>query len=291
MTPMPTITGNALTHSPPDTYATQHDLYDANPHAYWEWAGEEFNGHSAVLNCGGSPTFNRYMDFVHLRALRPFLKQSRGKRVLDLGCGVGRWTLRFAEQGARVTGVDWSHSMLRAGRQAAQAKNLHARFEHMALTDLQFPDNHYDLVTCVIVLLHLKSDTDFHTAIQEMIRVVKPGGAIVILDELPKTPAPPGQITVHRHISAYRQAVEKAGGTIESVRFASVAPYRQLFGRLDRSQLHPLAKRMLAIPLAVALWGIDATFIKWTTIPERYWMEDKIVLVRKPREDGHATSQ
>jgi ubiquinone/menaquinone biosynthesis C-methylase UbiE len=267
-------------------YTTQHEKYNSDPMGYWEWAGRRFGqeqgGWRAVLDCGGSDAYNRYMDFVHRRALHPFIIQSRGKRVLDLGCGVGRWTIRLAALGAIVIGIDWSLKMLHVGRQSSLDRGLNPLFVQMSLTNLGLPDNSFDLVTCIIVLLHIKQEKDFRAAIREMIRVARPGGRIVILDEIPKTKIPAGQISKHRSLSEYREAVEEAGACVEKVRFAAVSPYRIIFDSLDRSKLPIYVKKPVAALSSIILGIMDIVLIKWTSIPERFWMQDKLVIIRKP---------
>ncbi|HEX2522509.1 MAG TPA: methyltransferase domain-containing protein, partial [Terriglobia bacterium] len=48
----------------------------------------------------------------------------RGLSVLDVGCGTGRHAIRFAQQGAQVTGVDFSAGMLGKARQKAGAEQV-----------------------------------------------------------------------------------------------------------------------------------------------------------------------
>jgi SAM-dependent methyltransferase len=55
-------------------------------------------------------------DEVHGPALRKAIGPVRGKRVLDLGCGQGRFTRSLARAGARVSAVDWSTAMIGAAR-------------------------------------------------------------------------------------------------------------------------------------------------------------------------------
>ncbi len=77
-----------------------------------------------------------------------------GKAVLDLGCGTGRQTLRLAEKGAKVTGVDQSEGML----EKAKAKDTRGavQFLHLNLDEaFSFPDATYDLVVSFLVLEHV----------------------------------------------------------------------------------------------------------------------------------------
>ena len=101
----------------------------------------------------------------------------RGKQVLDLGCGTGRYCALLAERGARVVGIDASPGMLKQ----SVPKNALAPFgvTQGALDHLCLPDRAFDLVLCSLALNHVE-----HLApvFQEATRVLKKGGAIVISD-------------------------------------------------------------------------------------------------------------
>src|SRR5262245_18493613 len=139
-------------------YGARHARYDSSPADYWDWAAQRFGtereGWKAVLDCGSSPLYNRYLDFVHRMALRRFIGASKGRRVLDVGCGVGRWTARFAKCGAHVTGVDRSQNMLGIARRSIDAQGSNTRLAQMCVTNLGFHADAFDLIVCVVVLLH-----------------------------------------------------------------------------------------------------------------------------------------
>jgi len=100
-----------------------------------------------------------------------------GLRVLDVGCGTGRWALRLARQGAHVTGVDPCEPMLQRAIERAQAEGLQIDLRQGSLDC--FPEGSYDLVLCTLVLGHL---ADLEGAIGEMAARVGEGGRLIITD-------------------------------------------------------------------------------------------------------------
>ena len=111
---------------------------------------------------------------VALRLLPP----QPGWRVLDVGCGTGVGLVPYAEAGCAVAGVDISAAMLEQA-----AKRLGDRAE-LQLTDgsgLPFDDNEFDLVTTSMVLHEVPSDAR-ESFIDEMARVTKPEGKVLIVD-------------------------------------------------------------------------------------------------------------
>jgi demethylmenaquinone methyltransferase/2-methoxy-6-polyprenyl-1,4-benzoquinol methylase len=106
----------------------------------------------------------------------------RGNRALDLCCGTGDIAFALAQQGAEVTGLDFSAQML----EVAQARLQHANFKSEQLKFIQgdaeqipFPDNSFDAVTMGYGLRNLSS---WEAGLKEMIRVAKPGGRIAVLE-------------------------------------------------------------------------------------------------------------
>lgn len=92
-----------------------------------------------------------------------------GLRVLDLCCGTGLVAAAAAAQGASVTGIDISESMI----EEARRKEIAAAFEVGDAEALSFPDASFDRVICNFGLYHLP---DPDRAISEAARVLKPGG-------------------------------------------------------------------------------------------------------------------
>jgi len=70
------------------------------------------------------------------------------KKVLEVACGTGRFTVMLAERDADITGLDISGPMLQQGRQKAQAAGVadHVEFMRGDAARLPFPDNHFDTV-------------------------------------------------------------------------------------------------------------------------------------------------
>jgi ubiquinone/menaquinone biosynthesis C-methylase UbiE len=99
-------------------------------------------------------------------------------RLLDFGCGVGR----MAPHAAPLVGELWGADICaEAVRLAAEAHPGH-RFVALAGDALPFPDGHFDCVTAVTVLQHIVDEGQFANWCREIARVLRPGGAVVVLD-------------------------------------------------------------------------------------------------------------
>lgn len=103
-----------------------------------------------------------------------------GERVLDVGCGTGVVTRMLAERAGvdgHVTGLDPSEAMLAEARRYSQSPPIAwiaGEGEHLPFSDASF-----DAVTAQFSLRNMR---DWSAGLQEMVRVLKPGGRLVVLD-------------------------------------------------------------------------------------------------------------
>ncbi len=97
-------------------------------------------------------------------------------RVLDLGCGFGRWAHFLAGSGVQeIVGLDYAEGGIRAARRWAQRARFNARFVVGSATDLPFRDQAFDGVLAALVLDGL-SRADCDRAIRSLTAVVRAGG-------------------------------------------------------------------------------------------------------------------
>jgi SAM-dependent methyltransferase len=107
------------------------------------------------------------------RAVADALELREGMRVLDVGCGAGRFCALAAERGARVSGLDGAPAMIAiAGRTAPQADLCVGPLDR-----LPWPEATFDAVTG---FNSIQFADDPVAALREWARVTRPGGAIAI---------------------------------------------------------------------------------------------------------------
>lgn len=106
----------------------------------------------------------------------------KGSKILDVGCGSGRFSIGIAQMGYNVTGLDITPEAIIAAEK--KAKNLELKNAHFFvgdMTDMPFNDNDYDFVFCPRFSINAVATFQRRQkAIQEMMRVVKPGGFVYI---------------------------------------------------------------------------------------------------------------
>jgi rfaE bifunctional protein nucleotidyltransferase chain/domain len=106
-----------------------------------------------------------------------------GKRVLDIGCGIGQYSVLCAKMGGNATGIELSPIAVGIAQEIATANNVRDRCQFVAgeFTQMSFPDEHFDIVMLHEVLHHA---IKYPGVKEEILRITKPGGKVVVADTL-----------------------------------------------------------------------------------------------------------
>jgi ubiquinone/menaquinone biosynthesis C-methylase UbiE len=162
---------------------------------------------------------------TRLRAMLP-----QGGDVLEVAPGPGYFAIEVAEGGAyRVTGLDISRTMVELARTNAAEAGVEVDFHQGGASAMPFADDSFDLLTCSAAF---KNFSEPHKALEEMYRVLRPGGTALVVD-------------LHRDVpmSEIRKYFGGMGlGTIE--RWMTVATFR--FMLLKRAYTRAEFEQMLA---------------------------------------------
>jgi len=105
-----------------------------------------------------------------------------GQSILDCATGTGDLAIEFKKAvgpNGRVVGTDFCADMLESAPQKAKAENLDILFEQADVTQLQYQDNQFDVVSISFGIRNVNNPVK---ALQEMARVAKPGGRVMILE-------------------------------------------------------------------------------------------------------------
>ena len=120
--------------------------------------------------------FDLYRELYTLPAFLAFMPPIEGRRVIDLGCGEGSNTRRFARCGGGMTGVDVSDSMIARAREEEKREPLGIRYEVCSYARLEaFGAGSFE---CALSTMALMDGPDIAAALREAHRVLVPGGTL-----------------------------------------------------------------------------------------------------------------
>ena len=120
---------------------------------------------------------HRYEKEWHIPAAARFA-DARGLRVLEIGCGLGTDGAQFAKAGADYTGVDLTDAAIELARKRFELFGLKGEFRVADAENLEFPNDSFDVVYSHGVLHHTP---DINAAVQEIHRILKPGGRAIVM--------------------------------------------------------------------------------------------------------------
>jgi 2-polyprenyl-3-methyl-5-hydroxy-6-metoxy-1,4-benzoquinol methylase len=242
---------------------------------YWERRARRFamqgEGLAAVCSYGMPDFYNRMIQWTQRRALLPWLTVAPGTRVLDIGCGVGRWSRWLAARGADVTGVDVSTTMIAEARRRVHQAGLTARCRFLVQDLVQLDaGGPYDLVLAVTVLQHVLDGERLRAGLARMARHLAAGGRMVLLEAAPtrSNTRCNSPIFMARQRALYRQLFDDTGLALQHIAGVDPAPFKLW--------LLPYLRRLpraigVAATAAVSAASLPVDALLAHQLPERSW--------------------
>ena len=167
------------TFESPETVADSYDNWTDDGILEFYWGEHIHLGHY------GSPPHRKDFlqakaDFVHEMVKWGGLDQlPKGTQVLDVGCGFGGSTRILAKDyGFETTGITISPKQVQRATELTP-EDVPAKFQVDNALELSFPDNSFDVVWSIEAGPHMPDKAKYA---QEMVRVLKPGGILVVAD-------------------------------------------------------------------------------------------------------------
>jgi 2-polyprenyl-3-methyl-5-hydroxy-6-metoxy-1,4-benzoquinol methylase len=242
---------------------------------YWDQRARDFASRGAGLRavCSyGMPSF--YNGYIHLTqhlALAKHLRVAPGTRVLDIGCGIGRWSRMLARRGADVLGIDLAAAMIEEAKTRTAREGLSERIDYRVgdVVELNLGQT-FDLVLAVTVLQHILDENDFVRAAMNVGRHLAPGGRAVLLEAAPSRPNDSCDTHVFRARTAeqYLTAFRHAGLRAVSITGVDPAPFKQKVLPRYRTMPAVVAKPTMFVATALSL-PIDALLGR--RLPAQSW--------------------
>lgn len=115
-------------------------------------------------------------DDEQIKRISSLVKNMKGKAILDVGCGKGRFVNFFSNRAKEIVGIEPAKKLLEEGKK----KYPKLKLLPGSATEIPFPDNTFDVVLCVEVLEHVP---EIDEALKEMKRVLKKAGELIIIDK------------------------------------------------------------------------------------------------------------
>ncbi|AZQ57440.1 bifunctional demethylmenaquinone methyltransferase/2-methoxy-6-polyprenyl-1,4-benzoquinol methylase UbiE [Maribacter sp. MJ134] len=143
---------------------------------------KDYDGLNRVISFG--------IDIKWRKRVVAILKKEKPKTILDIATGTGDLAIALVKTGAeKIIGLDISPGMLEVGKEKIKEKKLDPKIE-MVVGDsenLAYSDHSFDAVT---VSFGVRNFETLETGLSEILRVLKPGGSLVVLETSVPTKTP-----------------------------------------------------------------------------------------------------
>ena len=255
------------------------------PRDYWNARATRFasvgGGLAAVCSYGMPEYHNRYLHWQQAHALAPWLTMPAGTRVLEIGCGVGRWTHRLARAAGSVVAFDLSSTMIGEARRRAAEAGVDGSCRWFVADAAEFSlAGEFDRIVGVTVLQHILDERRFKAAVENIARHLAPGGRALLLEAAPAsaTRRCDSSVFVARSEQAYLDAFQQAGLTCRAMVGIDPAPFRNWILPYYRSAPRVLAAAAL---LAATALSVPVDSFAPPSLQRRAW--HKVFVVERPR--------
>ena len=120
---------------------------------------------------------SHFVRQIEWRSMLKWLDPRENEWILDVACGSGTLSLKIAEKGCKVYGIDISEDAIKSAKRLAERAKIACTFEVGNAENLPYADEYFDKIVCSSSLEHFKDEMK---ALKEIHRVLKPNGRVVL---------------------------------------------------------------------------------------------------------------
>jgi SAM-dependent methyltransferase len=171
--------------------------------------------------------------------LKQFLDKKQ--RILDLGCGYGRFAIPLAKEGYNVKGIDITPALIKKAKLESKKTNIKIEFRIGDMRGLPYKNETFDAIICMwSVFMELNKETEQLKAIIEMLRVLSKKGFALI--EMPVPYQNKKEIDIVKYEKDNDEIIFKKNNPIVTGKFSGIAIMPSY--RHDKNTLSNLMKKI-----------------------------------------------
>ena len=199
---------HSIEHPPAEDYVAE-----TKGHTIHSWA-KYYDTVVGIISLGRERRFRKAA--LELVDIEP------GMNILDVGCGTGSLTIearrKLGSEG-RVVGIDPSSNMIDLAQGKAAKAGVGIDFQVGVIEKMNFPDDYFDLVLSSLMMHHLPDELK-QAGLQEVLRLLKPNGTLLIIELDPSAFSLASLI--HGHSSKLSAQLENVRQYLESAGYVSI---------------------------------------------------------------------
>lgn len=149
---------------------------------YWDSKASEYDDKSISL--WPNSHLNELYHQEQVNFIEKSLGDLTGKKVLDLGCGMGRLSRHLAERGAHVVGVDFSATTIKVAQRYSTSGN--PSYVHGSIFDIEAVSEYEAIIHSAVIAMACTRHEQVSDVLFRLRRAIKPGGLLVSIEPLHK---------------------------------------------------------------------------------------------------------
>lgn len=136
----------------------------------------------AILGCK-SKLSTAFRTYIEWETLTKMIKLKKDMKILELGCGAGRWVEAFSKFVEYVEGVDFSENAIETAKNNAYFKGIqNVNYVSASIFDFE-PDKIYDIIYFSGIMIYLNDD-DFERSVSKFSKYLKSDGVFIVRDSI-----------------------------------------------------------------------------------------------------------
>lgn len=151
---------------------------------YDQKAADNYSELSGMKQMKGMDRVLRKSQYCYEKKVRELLEEKREGLILDYGCGTGYKNMQFTSDKWKITGIDVSSVSVDVATKIASSKKVNANYQVMDCEKMEFENNKFD----VLLDFGSFSSLDMDKAVTQIVRVLRPDGALVAIETLGHNP-------------------------------------------------------------------------------------------------------
>ncbi len=216
-----------------------------DPKLFWDEKARRSGLDFEAAVCHDDPSDNKIIDRIQRKLIRNAFRQIgqridlAGKKILDYGCGTGRWVEFFRSYGMEYTGVDLSTEMVRI----AAERFSDAKFAALSADGIQYPSRAFDIV-CSIAVIHHNPYNEQTLILQELSRIIKFKGFLVLFESI-SSPDPENILEFPRSVADWITCLNDQGLKQLWIERTCYFPTRKIMNKLvGKNRFRPLFNKI-----------------------------------------------
>ena len=248
-----------------------------NEKSFWDRRIKKFGMKSTGAR---SSNLYEYSDKLKWRIFQDQITLGRKKRILDVGCGYGRWSVKLAKLGHIVFGTDVSSESINNAKKYAKKNKAKVEFAAMPAQKLKVKkkdQGKFDLALSITVLQHVVNNKDWEEAFRRINKILKKNGLLFLIESASnKKIKQKLEYKAERTLNEHKKVAKKTGFEVIEVRGTMIIGYKLFY--LTEIIL-PNFLKFVQKPMMYFVGHLDYILSKITFMSK--FTDHKMILMRK----------